>query len=134
MGWAYLDLEEETTISYIKVYLLSAWGFLQVIVQVSADALFAENVTTVFSSTVSLTIDGTTVYSGGKVGCTAETMEAAGWNGVEHVNSYQEKGNVFDAGNVRARYVRLTNTNVGDGSADANTSFTEIEVYGVGQD
>ena len=79
--------------------------------------------------------DGITVYDGGKVGCTEETQVATGWNGQIGVDSKmdmptpEEMGNVFTC-NVSARYIRLTNTNLGNGGADSNTNFTEIEVYG----
>lgn len=75
------------------------------------------------------------MYDGGKVGCTEETRDDTGWNGQIGVDSKmdmptpEEMGNVFTC-NVSARYIRLTNTNLGNGGADSNTNFTEIEVYG----
>ena len=43
------DLEEEVTIDSIKVGMLAAWCFRDVIIQVSNDPLFKTGVTTVFA-------------------------------------------------------------------------------------
>lgn len=134
-GWAYLDLGKSLNISEIKVCFLAKWCFRNVIIQASDDPEFKTGVTTIFSCCDTLEADGITVYDGGKVGCTEETQVATGWNGQIGVDSKmdmptpEETGNVFTC-NVSARYIRLTNTNLGNGGADSNTNFTEIEVYG----
>lgn len=133
VGWAFIDLGQVYDISSFKVTFLSKWVFFDVIIQASDDPSFTEGVTTVFSSTNSLTVGETTVYAGEKIGCNSETKDLTGWNGAAGVDSYmdmapRENGNVFPC-DVTARYVRLTNTNAGNGGADSNTNFTEIEVY-----
>lgn len=134
-GWAFLDLGKSCDISEVKVYFLSKWCFQNVIIQASDDPEFKTGVTTIFSCCDSLEADGIKVYDGGKVGCTEETRDDTGWNGQIGVDSKmdmptpEEMGNVFTC-NVSARYIRLTNTNLGNGGADSNTNFTEIEVYG----
>ncbi len=134
-GWAFLDLGKSLNISEIKVCFLAKWCFRNVIIQASDDPEFKTGVTTIFSCCDTLEADGITVYDGGKVGCTEETQVATGWNGQIGVDSKmdmptpEETGNVFTC-NVSARYIRLTNTNLGNGGADSNTNFTEIEVYG----
>ena len=40
-GWAYLDLGKSYDISAVKVHMLAAWCFMDVVVQVSDDALSA---------------------------------------------------------------------------------------------
>lgn len=134
-GWAFLDLGKSCDISEVKVYFLAKWCFQNVIIQASDDPEFKTGVTTIFSCCDSLEADGIKVYDGGKVGCTEETRDDTGWNGQIGVDSKmdmptpEEMGNVFTC-NVSARYIRLTNTNLGNGGADSNTNFTEIEVYG----
>lgn len=134
-GWAFLDLGKSCDISEVKVYFLAKWCFQNVIIQASDDPEFKTGVTTIFSCCDTLEADGIKVYDGGKVGCTEETRDDTGWNGQIGVDSKmdmptpEEMGNVFTC-NVSARYIRLTNTNLGNGGADSNTNFTEIEVYG----
>lgn len=114
---------------------MAKWCFQNVIIQASDDPEFKTGVTTIFSCCDTLEADGIKVYDGGKVGCTEETRDDTGWNGQIGVDSKmdmptpEEMGNVFTC-NVSARYIRLTNTNLGNGGADSNTNFTEIEVYG----
>ncbi|MFR5101089.1 MAG: chitobiase/beta-hexosaminidase C-terminal domain-containing protein, partial [Christensenellaceae bacterium] len=130
-GWAYLDLGKSYDISAVKVHMLAAWCFMDVVVQVSDDALFQKDVATIFSVCDTLSSEGTTVYDGGKVGCTEETKGETGWNGREGVDSKQAEGNIFSC-NVSARYVRFTNncgTPEQNGGADENTAISEIEVY-----
>lgn len=116
-------------------YTFGKWCFQNVIIQASDDPEFKTGVTTIFSCCDTLEADGIKVYDGGKVGCTEETRDDTGWNGQIGVDSKmdmptpEEMGNVFTC-NVSARYIRLTNTNLGNGGADSNTNFTEIEVYG----
>ena len=129
MGWAFVDLGNVVEISEIKVYFLSAWCFQNVVIQASNDPLFKEGVTTIFSVTETLKEGETVVYDGGSTGCSEETRAQTGWNGAHGVDSKPVDGNVF-ACNVSARYVRLTNTNLGNGGADSNTNFSEIEIYG----
>ncbi len=131
-GWAVLDLGASYPIERVKVHLLAAWCFTDMIIQVSNDADFESGVTTLLSTVDTLEFGGETVYSGGRAGLTAETKPLTGWNGNSGIDSKQAEGNIFLANNVMARYVRITNNTHGNGTEySSNTVFTEIEVYGV---
>ncbi|MBO6263317.1 MAG: FIVAR domain-containing protein [Clostridia bacterium] len=125
-AWVFLDLEKEYLIDNIKVGYLSAWVFTDVVIQVSNDPTFATGVTTIFATN---NIEG--VYEGGQVGCNAETKAATGWNGFKGVDSLPEACRTYAADFVSARYVRLTNTDNGNGGAVGVTTITELQVYAV---
>ena len=94
-GWAYIDLGNTYDLTKVKLHLLAAWCFTDFVVQVSSDANFAENVTTLFSTVDELKSGETAVYSGGKVGLDAATISMTGWNGRIGVDSMQVQGNTF---------------------------------------
>ena len=126
-GWAYLDMGAEYAVEKVKVHMLAAWSFKDVIVQVSNDPNFEEGVTTVFSSCESLTLGEDVVYDGGLVGVT-ENIDLSGYTS-NAVKSKQVDGNIFMANGATGRYVRVTNNNRGNGGADSNTNISELEVY-----
>lgn len=128
-GWVFADLGKTYPVARVKVHMLAAWCFQNVIVQLSNDPAFEQDVITVFSTVESLEIDGTTVYNGGKQGLTQETKNLTGWNGQIGVDSKMNEGNVFPCDGVSARYVRFTNNNMGNGGSDSNTCLGEIEAY-----
>ena len=128
-AWVFLDLGQSYIIDNIKVGYLSAWVFTDVVIQVSDDPTFASGVTTIFATN---NIDG--VYDGEQVGCTAETMSETGWNGFAGVNSVNGGLCTYDAGNVSARYVRMTDTDklyAELAYCQSVTTITEIQVYAV---
>lgn len=127
-GWAFLDLGESMQITEIKVHMLAAWCFTNVVVQVSDDPMFTQGVTTIFSTVDELKDGETVVYGDGKVGLSEETRALTGWNGQIGVDSMQAEGNRFSA-DVTARYVRITNTDFGNGGATGETVFNEIQVF-----
>lgn len=128
-GWAFLDLGEEMQINKIKLHLLAAWCFQNFIIQVSNDPNFQTGVTTLFSTVDSLSIDDQVVYNGGKI--VDKCGNATGFNGFSGIDSNMAAGNIFQFETLKCRYVRITNTNKGNGGADNNTNFAEIEVYGL---
>lgn len=134
-AWAYIDLGKEVELDNIKVGYLASWCFKNVVIQVSNDANFEEGVTTIFScaSDAVLADDGeTVVYNGGQVGCSEETKADTGWNGFTGVNSVNGGLLTYAANGVKARYVRLTNSDDGNGGAFNVTTFTEIQVWSKG--
>ena len=132
-AWAFIDLGKEVEIDNIKAGYLAAWCFQNVVIQVSNDATFATDVTTVFAVTDTVYADdGTTVvYDGGQVGC-VEAHDQTGWNGQIGVDSVTSGLLTYPANGVKARYVRLTNSDGGNGGAFNVTTFTEIQVWSKG--
>ena len=132
-AWAYLDLGSAVSIEEIKVGYLAAWCFTNVVIQVSNDATFATDVTTVFAATETVYADdGTTViYNGGQVGCSADTKAQTGWNGQIGVDSVNGGLCTYDANGVSARYVRLTNSDGDNGGSFNVTTISELQVYAV---
>lgn len=132
-AWAYLDLGSAVSIEEIKVGYLAAWCFTNVVIQVSNDATFATDVTTVFAATETVYADdGTTViYNGGQVGCSADTKAQTGWNGLIGVDSVNGGLCTYDANGVSARYVRLTNSDGDNGGSFNVTTISELQVYAV---
>ncbi|MBO5480646.1 MAG: hypothetical protein J6A63_05630, partial [Clostridia bacterium] len=134
-AWAYLDLGSAVSIEEIKVGYLAAWCFKNVVIQVSNDATFATDVTTVFacSKDAVLADDGVTVvYNGGQVGCSEETRAQTGWNGFTGVDSVNGGLCTYDANGVSARYVRLTNSDGDNGGSFNVTTISELEVWSKG--
>ena len=131
-AWVYLDLGSSVSIEEIKVGYLAAWCFSNVVIQVSNDATFATDVTTVFASTATVRADdGTTViYDGGQVNCSVETKAETGWNNFEGVDSIGGL-RVYDVNGVSARYVRMTNSDNDNGGSFNVTTINEIQVYAV---
>ena len=132
-AWAYLDLGEEVVIGNIKVGYLAAWCFTNVVIQVSNDASFETGVTTVFAATETVYADDgeTVVYNGGQVGCSLDTKDQTGWNGLIGVDSVGGGLRTYDANGVKARYVRLTNSDGANGGAANVTTINELQVYAV---
>ena len=133
-AWAFLDLGEEVAIENIKVGYLAAWCFTNVVIQVSNDVNFEEGVTTVFACNDGAVYadDGTTVvYDGGQVGCSVDTKAETGWNGQIGVDSVTDGLRTYNANGVKARYVRLTNSDGGNGGAFNVTTINELQVYAV---
>ena len=132
-AWAYLDLGSAVSIEEIKVGYLAAWCFTNVVIQVSNDATFATDVTTVFASAETVYADdGTTVvYNGGQVACSEATRALTGWNGFVGVDSVNGGLRTYDANGVSARYVRLTNSDGDNGGAFNVTTISELQVYAV---
>ena len=132
-AWALLDLGSEVIIDNIKVGYLAAWCFTNVVIQVSNDPTFETGVTTVFAAAETVYADdGTTVvYDGGQVGCSVETKDQTGWNGLIGVDSVGGGLRTYDANRVKARYVRLTNSDGANGGAANVTTINELQVYAV---
>ena len=132
-AWAYLDLGSAVSIEEIKVGYLAAWCFTNVVIQVSNDATFATDVTTVFAAAETVYADdGTTVvYNGGQVGCSSDTRAQTGWNGQIGVDSVNGGLCTYDANGVSARYVRLTNSDGDNGGSFNVTTISELQVYAV---
>ena len=134
-AWVLVDLGSEIEIENIKVGYLAAWCFTNVVIQVSNDANFEEGVTTVFACNdgVVYADDGTTVvYDGGQVGCSEETRALTGWNGTRGVDSVNGGLLTYAANGVKARYVRLTNSEGENGGAQNVTTICELEVWSKG--
>ena len=124
MAWIYLDLGKEYKIGEIKVGYLASWAFSNVVIQVSDTPDFSSGVTTIFAIN---DIEG--IYNGGQIGCSSETKDATGWNEGACVNSLPDTCRTYAANGVYARYVRLTNSDEGNGGAQGVTTITELQVY-----
>ena len=134
-AWIFLDLEEEVEIDNIQVGYLAAWCFQNVVIQVSNDPTFASGVTTIFACNDQpvLADDGeTVVYDGGQVGCSEETRAQTGWNLSVGVDSANNGLLTYAANGVKARYVRVTNSDGGNGGAFNVTTILELQVWSKG--
>ncbi len=132
-AWAYLDLGAQYSIDEIKVGYLAGWCFTNVVIQVSNDPTFETGVTTVFAVTDTVYADdgSTVVYNGGQVGCSVDTKDQTGWNGNTGVDSVGGGLRTYDADDVVAQYVRMTNSDGANGGAANVTELCELQVFAV---
>ena len=134
-AWAFVDLGSEIEIDNIQVGYLASWCFTDVVIQVSNDPTFQTGVTTVFACGRDpvMADDGVAVvYDGGQVGCSEETRGQTGWNGQIGVDSAPNGLRTYAANGVKARYVRMTNSDGGNGGAFNVTTILELQVWSKG--
>lgn len=124
LAWFYVDLGQTYTVDKVMISMNHNWSGQDVVVQLATNESFS-NAITIYNNDVDNSLgcgEAFTADQSIEVSANLGNFGTAG-------ESTDDNGNIFTFTPVKARYMRVTNNQFGNGSLMNFTAFGELEVY-----
>ncbi len=124
LAWFYVDLGQTYTVDKVMISMNHDWSGQDVVVQLATNESFS-NAITIYNNDVDNSLGCGETFTADQSIEVSANLGNFGTAG----ESTDDNGNIFTFTPVKARYMRVTNNQYGNGSLTNYTAITELELY-----